>query len=99
MDEALYDEFGNYIGPELSDSEAESEEEQDAGSEEEQRSDEDMEVNGTIPPCPLPPSHPTPRKPASVASGVARGSSNFAGCPWCTRTGSSRRPRRLRIGA
>ncbi len=42
MDESLYDEFGNYVGPELSDSDAGSEEADAAASGEDQ--DEDMEV-------------------------------------------------------
>lgn len=44
MDDSLYDEFGNYIGPELSDSDAESDEGPEEGSQEERGSDEDMEV-------------------------------------------------------
>eukprot|EP00873_Tetraselmis_striata_P045198 jgi/Tetstr1/465462/TSEL_010146.t1 len=43
MDDSLYDEFGNYIGPELSDSDAESDEGPEEGSQEERGSDEDME--------------------------------------------------------
>lgn len=42
MDENLYDEFGNYIGPELGDS---SEEE---SSEEEEEEEEEEEANGDL---------------------------------------------------
>mmetsp|Transcript_14693 Transcript_14693/g.41340 ORF Transcript_14693/g.41340 Transcript_14693/m.41340 type:complete len:992 (-) Transcript_14693:61-3036(-) len=43
MDDSLYDEFGNYIGPELSDSDAGSDDEPADGSDAEHVSDEDME--------------------------------------------------------
>lgn len=49
MDGDLYDEFGNYIGPELESDESEPEEERDSDQEYEgQQGDEDVCLNNTI---------------------------------------------------
>ncbi|KAG0366660.1 P-loop containing nucleoside triphosphate hydrolase protein [Gamsiella multidivaricata] len=45
MDESLYDDFGNYIGPDLSDEEEDDEEEEFQQQQQRQRNDQDMDVD------------------------------------------------------